>query len=335
MAILFVIIGHIKFGLNYPAFFYNLSQFIEFGSLGVQVFFVISGFLITGLLLKEKAATGTIDLGNFYTRRSLRIFPVFFIYIIVISLLKFFHIAIVNSKAILAALLLITNFGNFHSQWLIAHSWSLAVEQQFYFCWPIAVVFMPRKYTYIFAGIIIYYLLYYYLRHYPLLYIVRGFVMVAPPIVLGATLSIALFKGWLTKVHSILMHPLFAFSLFYAVAMYIPRAFNTAPLFYIPLDYILSSFFIVVFLYYAIHCSSSNPVYKILNFPVITYIGILSYSIYIWQQPFFSTENSFQIYPVWARFPVNIVLAFIMAFISYNLIEKPFLTLKKHFKKIQ
>ncbi len=333
LAIMFVIIDHLRYGSICPCIFYDFNDYMAVGSFGVQIFFVISGFLITGLLLREKVLTGTINLKKFWIRRAIRILPAFYFFLLAVLLLKVAHIAVVNYKSILAASLFVSNFGNFHNQWLIAHTWSLSVEEQFYLCLPLIFIILPRRYYFIFVVIIAYYILYYYLRLYPILFVFRFFFITAPSLVIGALLAISLYKGWLKKIHPKLMHPLLAFSIVFAILIYLPRTFNIAPLFYRPFDYILSSVFIATFIYYAINCSPRNALYKFLNFSIICHIGILSYSIYLWQQLFFAKAINYNtVHPYWIVFPANVIFIGIAALISYYMIERPFLKLKKHFR---
>ena len=122
-------------------FFY---QFISNPDLGVRIFFVISGYLITKLLIAEKERTGSINIKHFYIRRFFRIFPVFYLYILVILVLKYaFFPDIIQSysDAVPAALyiwnykhLFIKTYG--HANWIFGHLWSLSMEEQFYLLWP-------------------------------------------------------------------------------------------------------------------------------------------------------------------------------------------------------
>ena len=332
VAIAFVLFDHIRYGLNCPPFIYGVNEYLPFGSFGVQIFFVISGFLITGLLLKEKVQTGAINLKKFYLRRITRIFPAFYFYIIIILILKYIHVASVNDKAVIASSLFVSNVGRYYNAWLVGHTWSLSVEEQFYLCWPLLLVFLPRKYYFLIIAAVVYTVFYYYMRYYHPLFVLRFFLLLAPALLSGSLLAIALYKGWLKKAHRILMHPVFAFSLVFAMLIYLPRTFGVAPYLYTPFDYILSSIFIAIFTYYTVHCDPGKILYKALNFVAISYIGVLSYSIYLWQEFFFASSDNFYIHPYWTAFPLNIILLFMVAFISYNLIEKPFLTLKKHFQ---
>lgn len=111
------------------------------GDLGVTAFFVLSGFLITWLLLREEGHSGGIDLGAFYMRRILRIFPAYFALI-------FFSLAVDyliagdpwTAGRIASAFTYTLNYHNafFGHEGPIAHGWSLAVEEQFYLLWPAA-----------------------------------------------------------------------------------------------------------------------------------------------------------------------------------------------------
>jgi peptidoglycan/LPS O-acetylase OafA/YrhL len=111
------------------------------GYLGVDIFFVLSGFLITSLLLEESAQTGTISFKNFYMRRALRLLPAL-ILLIALSLL---FVAIFPpqqgtlpaAKSILVALFYLSNWMPEAVYPPLAHTWSLGIEEQFYIVWPL------------------------------------------------------------------------------------------------------------------------------------------------------------------------------------------------------
>ena len=330
IAIMLVIIWHITFGLNCPSFIYTTSQHLELGNSGIQLFFVVSGFLITGLLLKEKAETGSIHLGRFYLKRLIKIFPVYFAYILVIAILKVTGIAKIDVKDFLAPVLFVSNF--FGSNWLLAHSWTLSVEVQFYLILPLIFIFLPRHYIFLIAVILLYDLFYFFIRLHPASFAFRGLFLALPPVIFGSILSLALYKNWFKKIHAVLMRPVFAFSLILSLIIFFPRLYHPARFLRVPFDYIVSSLLMTIFLYYAVHCSTRNWVYKILNNRLIVYIGLISYGIYIWQQLFFAPAPLFTLYPAWAVFPFNVVLAISTGLLSYIFIEKPFLRLKAKLK---
>jgi peptidoglycan/LPS O-acetylase OafA/YrhL len=101
------------------------------GFLGVDLFFVISGFLIVTLLLRERSKTGTVSLRGFYLRRCLRILPP---YLLMLSVVGGFamakHSSVASSQDIIVALLFISNLITAHG--LLSITWSLSVEEQFY-----------------------------------------------------------------------------------------------------------------------------------------------------------------------------------------------------------
>jgi len=117
------------------------------GLLGVDLFFVLSGYLITRLLLQEFEETGGIRIGFFYARRGLRLYPALLCTVLLTGL--FWRLPSVSRstsylKASMAALFY---FGNFVRQDIgaLGHTWSLAIEEQFYLFWPFLLFFLIRK----------------------------------------------------------------------------------------------------------------------------------------------------------------------------------------------
>ena len=109
------------------------------GDLGVSAFFVLSGFLITWLLLKEYRDTGTISLRRFYTRRMLRIFPAYYVFVAASFAIDTVRGDHWRPGLGLSALLYVVNYYNAfqgHPATSIAHAWSLGIEEQFYLLWP-------------------------------------------------------------------------------------------------------------------------------------------------------------------------------------------------------
>ena len=110
------------------------------GSLGVIIFFVLSGFLITTLCIKEKVITKDISLKNFYIRRLLRIFPVAYLFIIVIIILNYVFNLKISYINIIGTALYLMNFSSYfrkyHHTYFTGHFWSLSVEEQFYLFFP-------------------------------------------------------------------------------------------------------------------------------------------------------------------------------------------------------
>jgi len=119
------------------------------GWVGVQIFFVLSGYLITTILLGEKDSPPLAYLGRFYWRRSLRIFPLYF-FVLALSFAAYLTIGEPKSLGSDWAFLVTytTNFGRLRPGDIgpsFTHLWSLAVEEQFYLFWPLLVYFLPEK----------------------------------------------------------------------------------------------------------------------------------------------------------------------------------------------
>lgn len=109
------------------------------GAVGVDVFFAISGFLITTLLLRERSASGTISLRGFYWRRAVRILPPLCAYLGVLAVLDGAGLLAIVARDWLAALTYTVNFIPGVTVPL-GHLWSLSVEEHFYFLWPLLLV---------------------------------------------------------------------------------------------------------------------------------------------------------------------------------------------------
>ena len=137
--------------------FHADGNLFSFGYLGVLAFFVLSGYLITPILIstKEKASSFSVFLKNFYGRRALRIFPLYYLYLILLAGLVLakgykpdsYFSPIVNDLPY--TLTYTYNFHHLSNSFqhckFISHVWSLAVEEQFYLLWPIAVYFLNNK----------------------------------------------------------------------------------------------------------------------------------------------------------------------------------------------
>lgn len=126
---------------------FNISNGIP-GDLGVTAFFTLSGFLITWLLRREYRETGRVDFRGFYLRRTLRIFPAYYVFLLLIGGLMLAAGRSWPPGQGLSAFLYVSNyFGalNPDSGSSISHTWSLAVEEQFYLLWPLAFVLLAKR----------------------------------------------------------------------------------------------------------------------------------------------------------------------------------------------
>jgi peptidoglycan/LPS O-acetylase OafA/YrhL len=310
----------------------NALWIVGNGETGVCAFFVLSGFLITILLLKEKEASGRIRLSAFYLRRIFRILPAFLLYICVVAVLVKIGMISVPRWQFLRALTFTMDYVNPKSWW-VGHTWSLSVQEQFYFAWPIVVIFCSRKtLTWIAAGIIV----------------LEPFIRVADR-VLAPWRKDEIFYMLHTRADMLMFGCLVALlfekprfiefveGLFQKRAPAIAAIFlflisplivmNVRGSYFLTIGYTLQGICISLLLLYAIRRADSR-LGRFLNAPSVVWVGLLSYSIYIWQELFigfdtFSTKRS----------AIGLIFLVPTAIASYYLVEKPMLKLKDHFEK--
>src|SRR5207244_1141178 len=118
---------------------------VRVGTTGVDVFFAISGFLITLLLLRELEHSGTLSLKRFYLRRALRLIPAYLAFLIVLFGLSRMGLTHVSERAWLGALTYTVNFHLGYTPWEGLHFWSLSAEEQFYLLWPPLLLLLRPK----------------------------------------------------------------------------------------------------------------------------------------------------------------------------------------------
>jgi peptidoglycan/LPS O-acetylase OafA/YrhL len=281
-----------------------------FANLGVRIFFIISGYLITTLLLKEEAKTSTIGLREFYVRRAYRILPAAIAFMLPVFVifwheLSWYHIA--------AAALYLANF-DFSHPWFLGHLWSLSVEEQFYFLWPgVLKKWYPHRGA-ILCGVIALAPVYRIACH---LFGLHGradetFPAVADILAIGCLLAI--FAPRMPQIKSA-----------WAALMAFPVVLVPV---YVGLHHFHITPLLLFVLWPLMHLSIAGLLlhvvqrpYWILNVPPVAWLGRISYSLYLWQQLFVFGQHPKPWYFVF--FAVG------MASISYYLIEQPMLRLRE------
>ena len=337
ISVLMVICGHLDLQKNSFNSLKDIKWLLPFidlvtdSQLGVNVFFVISGFLITTLLLTEEIEKNGISVKNFYIRRVLRIFPAYYFLLLIYAILQFNGI-IHLSKISWFTSLTYTKFLNRSADYETAHFWTLSIEEIFYLFWPFIFSLGNRQRKYAAFGIILIEPLlriYFYVN--PNGIFKQGGVFLRfDAIAIGCVC--ALFKEYILKILQINFKLFFGISLMgLLIIRYFKIWFNTIHLGYlfIPFgitDGLFADIFIATIIMYSVFCVKSGVWYNILNNKVFNQIGILSYSIYLWQMIFMANL------PFWVNnTPQNIVFALLCAVSSYYFIEKPFLSLKSKF----
>ncbi len=151
VGVMVVIFAHLPMVLESNIYntLWHANQAARLGYIALDIFFSISGFFITRLLLVERAQTGRISFKNFYTRRALRIFPIYYL-----TVITCFFVFSFNASE--TASLLTYTFNIYHPVYPVPnpleHTWSLSVEEQFYFLWPFLIAAIPLRYASLVAG---------------------------------------------------------------------------------------------------------------------------------------------------------------------------------------
>jgi peptidoglycan/LPS O-acetylase OafA/YrhL len=325
LSISLVLIGHLAGTRNFPLSA-AVGNFWALGEFGVRVFFVISGFLITGILLDEQQRSGRISLRRFYFRRTLRIFPPYF------ALLAAIFAAAAWGTVTLAphdVAYTVTYTSNYYSgrSWFVGHTWSLGVEEQFYLLWPAVLMLAGRRKGLIAAAL---------------------FVLACPVIRVGEwelfrgfgagignrfeTIGDAIAAGCLLAGLRPTLHALAvyrrvldsrAFIAVPAIAI-LASLTHEHPLLYWGAGMTVANIAIALSIDWSV-THDRGIVGRMLNARAIVLVGWLSYSVYLWQQPFLDRSSASPL----AAFPLNILLAIGFAVFSYVAVERPALGLRR------
>jgi peptidoglycan/LPS O-acetylase OafA/YrhL len=297
----------------------------DYAHLGVVVFFVISGFLITSLLMHEYDTTQQISLKLFYARRSLRIFPASWAYLFVLGLLSLAGVIQLREADFWHAITYTVNYQPMRA-WQIGHLWSLSVEEQFYLLWPFAfAVLRPRKASWAAWGVVALAIVARIVNRVFLTgtpyHDLEMFPMVADSLAAGCLL--ARFRSTLEtkKWYLRLFQPVWSLVLLVLLCVLNRLAGYTIVNVF---GNTIINLALAVLIHRAVYLAKS-PLGRVLNWRPIAFVGGLSYSIYLWQQLFLNRNSS-----AWINaFPQNLVLAIAAALASYFLLEQPLLSLRK------
>jgi peptidoglycan/LPS O-acetylase OafA/YrhL len=318
------------------------------GYLGVDVFFVLSGFLITALLLSERDTNGRISLGRFYARRALRLLPA--LLAVLGALWLFTTVTVVGDSAHrvrgdgLAALFYFANwraaFGHAPFLGFMGHAWSLSIEEQFYAVWPLLVVGAlalrggRRSLVLVLAvaGTVVP----------PLLRLAwwdgsaatmtrlyYGLDTRADALFAGAVLAVIVASGRLPvgrlarSVYAALA--LGALAVLGLLVATMPR--SDASLYRGAMSLVAVS---AVALIDHLLASPRGPLGRVLSFPPLAALGKISYGVYLWHWPVIVATNP------WGRTGGALVakaaIALGLSIVSWWVVERPFLRLKDRFR---
>lgn len=282
---------------------------------GVRLFFALSGFLITSLLIAEFQATGRVNIPAFMTRRALRILPLYFIAVLMVWILARAGIASWNREAVIYATFFAYNFlpADENVNYL-SHLWSLAVEEQFYLFWPILFmalyprgILVPLALVIIAACLVV-------LHLNPS--IAAWTIPAIYPIMIGALAAIMVQHSWFRRAAGST-----AAGLAFCVLVASPIWWSS---YWAPHISIAGAAGIIVW----IALNQHRRAVRWLDFAPVAYIGKISYGLYIWQG-LFTGNGPYRDNPGWPPDVwTGLLLTIAVAPISYHLFERPILRLK-------
>jgi peptidoglycan/LPS O-acetylase OafA/YrhL len=318
VAILLVIWNHAAqyFFTNEDVYYLSAAPY---GAFGVDVFFGLSGMLITGLLLKQRGETGAINLKAFYTRRAWRILPVYLLFLGVAAMMGAIH----GPRELTSCLLFFRNY--VPSGWLsreTVHLWSLSVEEHFYLIWPGLLMLCGMKWG---RSVAAYFA------------IAIGFWRMVEP-----QMNLHLFPGVPPHLRSDLRMDALLWGAVVAFALHDAKSREklrlqlqfwpwmgmvAAALLSIYYYSNPTSIFVAVLIPMILAGTLLHPewlISRLLDFPPIAWIGRISYSLYIWQELFLVAGWDHPAH-FWMRFPWNLPAVLATACASYYLVETPLL----------
>ena len=330
MAALLVVFDHIGF------------RFVP-GGLGVLAFFVLSGFLITWLLIGEEERMSSISLPRFYLRRAFRIFPAFYVYFVVVLFVTVATHHRINVPQAFSAAFYFTNyyqaiFGDPNTG--LSHTWSLAVEEQFYLLWPLGFLMLRtngRRFTALAIAIPVLWVyreLLVFVVHAPQSYIYEAFDTRADHLLVGCLLAVSLRGGRFQRLWKLACSsPTMVLATASLIAACEAMKFASGGFDYRDsVEFVIAPALIAILIVQLI-AFDAHRVTAPFNWGWMRYLGLLSYSIYLYQQ--------LLVWPVMKVFrshPTLGIVATVTAIIiaaagSYHFVERPFLRLRSRVER--
>jgi peptidoglycan/LPS O-acetylase OafA/YrhL len=334
ISILLVIIHHANFIVTRWPY-----RMLPGGFIGVDIFFVLSGFLITSLITAEHEKTGRLSLKNFYMRRALRLFPAVGSVLIatLIAVMVFGADALdLNLIRVASIFAYFTNWLRAYetpSRWFLAHFWSLAIEEQFYLVWPALLVLLlrvQRRRALIIVGALLLLSAF----EVPLLFSVgystprlyAGSDTRGQALLIGCLLALMLRWGvlprFLTNNKNVIALARSGTILLITAAVAVSDI--SALLYYGGLTVIAASAAMVLLQAVLIPQSRAG---QVLRNPVLLWFGRRSYGLYIWHWPVYWIAAMLS--QSWLTIPCAVFASLLVARLSYRYIEQPFLRQKR------
>jgi peptidoglycan/LPS O-acetylase OafA/YrhL len=324
-------------------FFHAGFSFFSGGFIGVDVFFVISGYLITTIILKE-LDNKTFSLKGFYERRARRILPALIFVILISSIISFIFLTRSELasyfRSVNATLLFYSNFHFWKTTPYflsesdlepLLHTWSLSIEEQFYFIFPLTLI-----------------IFYKFLRKYIFLLFVFGFVsslLLCQIVALktGGTLNFyfTFSRAWELALgalcaYTIMYRKLYLSNILKNLLPVIGIALILFSIFFFDRSTIYPSFYTLVptvgTALIILFANKESFVKKILSIKIFVALGLISYSLYLWHQPLLAFGRVFlDDFSIKIKLSL-IFIALISSYLTYIFIEKPFRKKRNIFK---
>lgn len=311
------------------------------GGLGVLAFFVLSGFLITWLLLKEEERFGKVSLKQFYVRRSLRIFPAFYVYW---ALLMGAHIIAGKHMAMGQAISSLLYVGNYYQAVVgdpktgLSHTWSLGVEEQFYLLWPMTFLWLKgnqrrmRFLLWSIAGVWLYRELLVLIVHAHQQYIYQAFDARADHLMIGCLLAVALREGlWTPLWRSLVAVRSLVWLTLGLLACSAVCTDHYGSMYRDAVGFIVDPILIAILIVQVI-AHNSVGFGAVLNWRWVRYLGTISYAIYLYHgHAILVADKMTGTLPAVVSMFVGILSVIAVASASYWFLEEPFLRMRARF----
>jgi peptidoglycan/LPS O-acetylase OafA/YrhL len=307
------------------------------GGTGVLIFFVLSGFLITWLLLKEYEKSGTISLRKFYSRRALRIFPAFYSYwFFYIAYLRIRHFPIDWGISISSFVYVANYYQAFmgKTNGALVHTWSLGVEEQFYLLWPAAFLIfcrnrprMPHMLMAVILGVWVHRLLL--LPWASEEYIYEAFDTRMDHLLIGCLLAVVLRSEWRPAVWRALSNRMAGSAALILLAG-LSIFSHYRPAFRDSVEFIVEPILAACLIVFAM--AHASDYCRFLNWNWMAYLGRISYGIYLYHM--FMAGVARRIAAMFGLAPqiwLSVGVTVLAASLSYFLIERWFLMLKARY----
>jgi peptidoglycan/LPS O-acetylase OafA/YrhL len=324
---------------------YHGTRYLSGGFIGVDMFFVLSGFLITVLLVEEFSRSNSINFKNFYRRRGFRLVPALAAMLMTYCFLNFIVLNMgcgwESCVDAIIAFAYLTNWSqafSIHPSIYLRHTWSLSVEEQFYIIWPFILLILLRlsnRRRHILLVASAFALMSWLLRIYLCAngsFLESLYVRLdarADSLMIGCALGIILFPGWINEKIKptlqsflVILAPLSLTGLF---ALSFVANFRKPVTYYF--GFVLVAFLTAV-LIADVLVSRQSVVRKVLGMKWLVWVGSISYGLYLWHFVVFLALNGLNFNSL-AVFIVGTLLSFLVATTSYYTMERPILRLKK------